>query len=75
MCYLFISDVKRCENIMLTLVKHSKEHFTISTKKRDLDLKRQMKKIYDNTNLLLRKFSKYSDDVKWYLFKTYCSNL
>ena len=34
-----------------------------------------MKKIYANTNLLLRKFSKCSVDVNCYLFKTYCSNL
>ena len=42
---------------------------TISTKNSDLDLKRQMRKIYANTNLLLRKFSKWSVDVKCYLFK------
>ena len=48
---------------------------TISTKNSDLDLKRQMRKIYANTNLLLRKFSKCSVDVKCHLFKTYCSNL
>ena len=49
---------------------------TISTTNSDLDLKRQMRKIlYANTNLLLRKFSKCSVDVKCYLFKTYCSNL
>ena len=48
---------------------------TISTKNSDLDLKRQMRKIYANTNLLLKKFSKCSVDVKCYLFKTYCSNL
>ena len=34
-----------------------------------------MRKIYANTNLFLRKFSKCSVDVKCYLFKTYCSNL
>ena len=48
---------------------------TISTKNSDLDLKRQMRKIYANTNLLLIKFSKCSVDVKCYLIKTYCSNL
>ena len=34
-----------------------------------------MKKLYANVNLLLRKFSKCSVDVKCFLFKTYCSNL
>ena len=41
----------------------------------DVDLKRQMRKLYANVNLLLRKFSKCSVDVKCFLFKTYCSNL
>ena len=48
---------------------------TISTKNSDLDLKRQMRKIYANANLLLRKFSCCSAFVKCYLFKTYCSTL
>ena len=48
---------------------------TISIKNSDLDLKRQMRKLYANANLLLRKFSKCSVNVKCYLFKTYCSNL
>ena len=48
---------------------------TISIKNSDLDLKRQMKKRYANANVLLRKFSKCSINVKCYLVKTYCSNL
>ena len=44
-------------------------------KNSDLDLKRQMRKMYANANLLLRKFSKCSVNVKCYLLKTYCSNL
>ena len=46
---------------------------TISIKDSDLDLKRQMRNLYANANLLLRKFSKCSVNVKCYLFKTYCS--
>ena len=34
-----------------------------------------MRKMYANANLLLRKFSRCSVNVKCYLFKTYCSNL
>ena len=34
-----------------------------------------MRKIHVNANLLLRKFSRCSVEVKCYLFKTYCSNL
>ena len=38
-------------------------------------LKRQMRKIYANANLLLRKFSCCSVSVKCYLLKTYYSTL
>ena len=48
---------------------------TISVKNCDLDLKRQMRKCYANSNKLLRKFVKCSPDMKCYLFKTYCCNL
>ena len=41
----------------------------------DSDLKRQMKKIDTNANMLIRKLLKCSLDVKCYLFKTYCSIL
>ena len=40
-----------------------------------LCFKRPMRKIHVNANLLLRKFSRCSVEVKCYLFKTYCSNL
>ena len=36
---------------------------------------RQLRKLYANVKLLLRKFSKCSVGVKCLLFKTYCSNL
>ena len=34
-----------------------------------------MRKCYSNANILLRRFSKCSIDVKCYLLKMYCSNL
>ena len=46
-----------------------------SNENSDVDLKRQMRKLYANVNLLLIKFSKCSVGVKCFLFKTYCSNL
>ena len=49
--------------------------YLISVKNCDLDLKRQKRRFYANTNMLLRKFVKCSPDVKCYLFKTYCCNL
>ena len=41
----------------------------------DGDLKRQMRKYYANTNMLLRKFSYCSPDVKFCMFKSYCSTM
>ena len=43
----------------------------ISTKNSDLDLKRQMRKIYANTNLLLRKFL----NVLWMLNVIYSRHI
>ena len=60
-----IPTVKQCRYLGIT----------ISTLNSDIDLKRQMRKLYANVNLLLRKFSKCSVGVKCFLFKTYCSNL
>ena len=39
----------------------------------DGDLKRQMRKYYANANMLLRKFSYCSPDVKCCMFKSYCA--
>ena len=71
MCFFQVTSISICQ------IKnyHTIPYHTISTKNSDLDLKRQTRKIYANTNLLLRKFSKCSVDVKCYLFKAYCSNL
>ena len=40
----------------------------------DNDLKRQMRKYYANANILLRKFSYCSPDVKCCMFKSYCAS-
>ena len=42
---------------------------TISTNNSDVDLKRQIRKLYANVNLLLRKFYKCSVDVKFFDLK------
>ena len=39
------------------------------------NLKRQTCKLYANVNMLIRKFSRCSPDVKCFLFKSYFSNL
>ena len=43
----------------------------ITVKNCDADLKRQMRKYYANTNMLLRKFSCCSPDVKCCMFKCF----
>ena len=39
------------------------------------DINRQVRCLYTQGNLLLRKFKKCSDDVKCLLFRSYCTNL
>ena len=41
----------------------------------DGDLRRQMRKYYANANMLLRKFSYCSPDVKCCMFKSYCATM
>ena len=43
-------------------------------KKDDLDMKRQMCSIYARGNVLVKKFSNCTDDVKIKLFKSYCTS-
>ena len=47
----------------------------ISIKNGDIDIKRQMRKFYANINILSRKFSKCSPDVKCTLLTAFCSNM
>ena len=47
----------------------------ISIKNSDIDMKRQMRKFYTNINILSRKFSRCSPDVKCTLLKSFCSNM
>ena len=47
----------------------------IGIKNCDIDMKRQMRKFYAKINILSRKFSKCSPDVKCTLFKSFCFNV
>ena len=47
----------------------------VSTKNCDIDMKRQMRKFYDNINIYLESFPKCFTDVKCMLFKLFCSNM
>ena len=61
---MIISKVTQCKYLGVIISDHN--HC-------DLDLKRQMRKFYSIATMLIRKFFKCSVDVKYYLFKTYCS--
>jgi hypothetical protein len=41
----------------------------------DVDIFRQLRSLYTQGNILLKKFQKCTDDVKCILFKSYCNNL
>ena len=57
------------DQIKIPTVKHYRYlGITFSTENSDIDLKRQMRKLYANVNLLLRKLSKCSIGVKCFLF-------
>ena len=47
----------------------------VSERNNDNNLKRQMRKFYANAKMLIRKFSKYSVNVKCYFFRTYLSTM
>ena len=46
----------------------------ISIKNCDIDMKRQMRKLYASINIFSKNFFKGSPDVKCTLFKSFCSN-
>ncbi len=47
----------------------------ISTKNSDMDINRQLRKLYSQINIVKRNFSFCSDTTKLSLFKSYCYNL
>ena len=60
----------------IPIVTHCKYMFVIvSEHNSDNDMKRQMRKFYANANMLIRKFSKCSVNINWYIFETYCSTM
>ena len=47
----------------------------VNTKNCNIDMIRQMRKFHYNINIVYRKFSKCSSDVKCMLFKSFCPNM
>ena len=47
-------------------------HMIMSSNTDDADIQREVTNMFVRTNILIRKFSKCSDDVKTVLFKAYC---
>ena len=60
-----ISAVDKCKYLSIIV---SESNF-------DNDLKRQMRKYYANVNIILRKFSYCSPDVKCCILKSYCATM
>ena len=61
-------------------LKWTEEHSYLGVLLRDdftdvSDMNRQLRSLYTQGNILLRKFKKCSDDVKCQLFRSYCTNL
>lgn len=50
-------------------------HIVVNTLNDNLDIQRQIKKLYAQGNILIRKFSNCSESVKIMLFRTYCTSL
>ena len=48
-------------------------HYICEDLKDDIDINRQCRQLYAQGNMLVRKFNMCSNDVKSYLFQTYCS--
>ena len=67
-------------NVAFAALSHSDEQkylgVYISSNRSDVrDMTRQLRAIYARGNMLLRKFSNCSTDVKMELFRSYCSNM
>ena len=75
-CSIFNRPVFTLNHLNIPTVNQSKYlGIIISENNCAPDLKRQMCKLYANVNMIIRKFSRCSPDVKCFLFKSYCSNL
>ena len=71
-CSTFNRPTFTLNHLKIPNVNQSKYHGIVIN---ETNLKRQMCKLYANINMLIRKFTKCSPDVKCLLFKSYCSNL
>ena len=75
-CSIFNRPIFTLNHLNIPTVNQSKYlGIIISENNCAPDLKRQMCKLYANVNMIIRKFSRCSPDVKCFLFKSYCSNL
>ena len=75
-CSIFNRTVFTLSHLDISTVNQSKDlGIIISENNCALDLKRQMCELRANVNMFLRKFSRCSHDVKYFIFKYYCFNL
>jgi len=77
--YLLVRDNGIRYNVKKTVcmcVKpKARKHLKVPQVADDVDICRQLRSVYAQGNILLRKFQKCSDDIKCHLFRSYCTNL
>ena len=75
---------KLCDNVPVVLsgnnidIVHETKYLGViinSSMKTSSDVVRQTRKLYAQTNMLLRNFRYYTNDVKCMLFKSFCANM
>ena len=74
-CFLFLGGVHVSPMPYLHILNFNDLIIIIQLMLTEVKPRIYLRKIHVNANLLLRKFSRCSVEVKCYLFKTYCSNL
>ena len=71
-CSTFNTTIFTLKRLDIPNVNQSKYlHIVINETKCNPDLKRQMCKLYDNVHMIIKKFSKCSLDLKYFLPKSY----
>ena len=75
-CSIFNRTVFTLSHLNISTVNQWKDLLIIISENNcALDLKRQMCELRANVNMFIRKFSRCSPDVKYFIFKYYCFNL
>jgi hypothetical protein len=63
------------KTVCMCVKPKARKHLKVPQVADDVDICRQLRSVYAQGNILLRKFQKCSDDIKCHLFRSYCTNL